>query len=289
MTEHVERTDAPRLGDPIMVAAFEGWNDAGSAASGALEHLESVWNATEVVALDPEDYYDFQVNRPHVVLDGDRRSIIWPTTRLLTARPPGHDRDVVLVHGIEPNIRWRAYTEELVDHGKRLGVETVITLAALLAEVPHTRPVPVSGSALDPEHRDRLGLERSTYEGPTGIVGVLQSACTAEGLPAVSFWAAVPHYVASVACPKATVALLRRVEDVLDVSVPLGDLPEQAKTWQESANELVSKDDEIGEYVRQLEQSKDTAELPEASGEFIAREFERYLRRQQEHGPGGES
>jgi predicted ATP-grasp superfamily ATP-dependent carboligase len=273
-----------------MIAAFEGWNDAGSAASNALEHLESVWDATEVVAMDPEDYYDFQVNRPHVVLDGDRRSIVWPTTRLFTARPPGRDREVVVVHGIEPNIRWRAYSQELVDHAKRLGVRMVITLAALLAEVPHTRPVPVSGSAPDRRLRERLGLEPSTYEGPTGIVGVLQDACTSAGLPAVSFWAAVPHYVASVSCPKATIALLRQVEEMLDLAVPLGDLPEQAKTWQESADELVSKDDEIGEYVRQLEQSKDTAELPEASGEFIAREFERYLRRQQEHGPGsGES
>ncbi len=269
-----------------MIAAFEGWNDAGSAASGALEHLESVWDATEIAALDPEDYYDFQVNRPQVVLEGAERSIIWPTTRLFAARPPGNDRNIIVVHGIEPNIRWRAYSHELVDHAERLGVGTVITLAALLAEVPHSRPVPVSGSAVDPKLREQLRLEPSSYEGPTGIVGVLQDACTRAGMAAVSFWAAVPHYVASVSCPKATLALLRQVEEMLDVAVPLGDLPEQAKTWQESADELVSKDEEIAEYVHQLEESKDTAELPEASGEFIAREFERYLRRQQEHGPG---
>jgi hypothetical protein len=136
----------PRLVEPIMIAAFEGWNDAGSAASGALDHLESVWESTEIASLDPEDYYDFQVNRPHVVLDDGERSIIWPTTRLSTARPPGHHRDILLVRGIEPNIRWRAYSTELIDYGKRLGVEMVITLGALLAEAPHTRPVPVSGS-----------------------------------------------------------------------------------------------------------------------------------------------
>jgi proteasome assembly chaperone (PAC2) family protein len=276
-----------RLVEPIMIAAFEGWNDAGSAASGALDHLESVWESTEIASLDPEDYYDFQVNRPHVVLDDGERSIIWPTTRLSTARLPGHHRDILLVRGIEPNIRWRAYSTELIDYGKRLGVEMVLTLGALLAEAPHTRPVPVSGSVLDHELAERLGLEQSSYEGPTGIVGVFQDACATAGLPAVSFWAAVPHYVASVPCPKATVALLRRIEDMLDISVPLGDLPEETRIWQQGADELAAKDEEIGEYVRQLEESKDTADLPEATGEFIAREFERYLRRQQEHGGSG--
>lgn len=270
-----------------MIAGFEGWNDAGSAASGALDHLESVWDATEIASLDPEDYYDFQVNRPHVVLEDGQRSIVWPTTRLSVARPPGHHRDVVIVRGIEPNIRWRAYSAELIDYGRRLGVEMVITLGALLAEAPHTRPVPISGSVLDAELAERLGLDQSSYEGPTGIVGVFQDACAAAKLPAVSFWAAVPHYVASVPCPKATVALLRRIEDMLDLAVPLGDLPEEAKAWQQGADELAAKDEEIGEYVRQLEESKDTADLPEATGEFIAREFERYLRRQQEHGGAG--
>jgi predicted ATP-grasp superfamily ATP-dependent carboligase len=195
------------------------------------------------------------------------------------ARIPLATRDVVLVHGIEPSMRWRSFTQELLGAARDLGVEMVVTLGALLADTPHTRPVPVSGTSSDPDIAARMGYEPSTYEGPTGIVGVLQDACTKAGIPAVSLWAAVPHYVAQPPCPKATLALLGRIEDLLDVPVPLGDLHEEARAWQLGVDELAAEDDEIQAYVRQLEEAVDTAELPEASGDAIAREFERYLRR----------
>ncbi len=288
-TRVIELDGVPELVDPVLVAAFEGWNDAADAATGAVDHLEEVWGATPFAALDPEDYYDFQVNRPMVSLgeDGGRR-LSWPSTRLSFARVPGSKRDIVLVRGIEPNIRWRSFTAELLGYCHDLGVEMVVTLGALLADCPHTRPIPVTGTASDPAVAGSLGLEQSRYEGPTGIVGVLQDACTNAGIPAVSVWAAVPHYVAQPPCPKATVALLRRVEDLLDIPVPLGELPEDSRAWQRGVDELASEDSEVADYVRSLEQAKDTAELPEASGDAIAKEFERYLRRRDGGpGPGG--
>ena len=270
----------PDLVNPVLVAAFEGWNDAGDAASGAVEHLAQVWQATEVAALDPEDYYDFQVNRPEVTIDeGGSRQIVWPTTRLSVARVPLATRDVVLLHGIEPSMRWRAYVEEVLGAARDLGVEMIVTLGALLADTPHTRPVPVTGTSTEAAMSTQFGYEPSTYEGPTGIVGILQEACGHAGIPAVSLWAAVPHYVAQPPCPKATLALLARIEDLLDVPVPLGDLPEEARAWQDGVAELAAEDEEVAEYVRQLEEARDTADLPEASGEAIAREFERFLRR----------
>ncbi len=268
------------LTDPVLVAAFEGWNDAGDAATGAVEHLEEVWEARAVVEVDPDEYYDFQVNRPSVSLvDGATRRITWPTTRFSVCRPAGATRDVVLVRGLEPNMRWRAFCEELLEITRELGVRTVVTLGALLADSPHTRPVPVNGSASDPAHAAALGLERSRYEGPTGIVGVFQDACATAGMPSLSFWAAVPHYVPQPPCAKATVALLRRVEDLLDIPVPLTDLPERARTWERQVDELAAEDTEIGEYISTLEDREPETDLPEASGEAIAKEFERYLRR----------
>jgi proteasome assembly chaperone (PAC2) family protein len=265
---------------PVLVAAFEGWNDAADAASGAVEHLERAWRARPIGAIDPDEYYDFQVNRPTVALtEGLTRRIEWPTSRLLVARPPGGDRDVVLIHGLEPNMRWRGFCEELVAGIHALGVELVVTLGALLADSPHTRPVPVTGTAGDPALAARLRLERSRYEGPTGIVGVFQDACTRADVAAVSLWAAVPHYVAQPPCPKATLALLHRVEDLLEVRVPLGDLPERAVAWERTVNELASEDAEVAEYVRALESREPEVDLPEASGDAIAAEFERYLRR----------
>ena len=275
----------PDLVNPVMLCAFEGWNDAGDAASSAVLHLEEVWAATQIAEIDPEDYYDFQVNRPEVVIEEGVRSITWPTTRLSVARIPLATRDVVLVHGIEPSMRWRTFTEEILGAARDLGVEMIVTLGALLADSPHTRPVPVSGTASDSEIALRLGYEPSSYEGPTGIVGVLQDACAAAGIPAVSLWAAVPHYVAQPPCPKATLALLARIEDLLDVPVPLGDLPEESRAWQIGVDELAGDDDEIAQYVRTLEEVVDTAELPEASGDAIAREFERYLRRRSTEPP----
>ncbi len=275
-----EQQALPSLRDPVMIAAFEGWNDAGEAASGAIEHLEDVWDARPLAALDPESYHDFQVTRPMVSLDDEgRRRITWPTTRLSWARPPGAARDVVLVRGIEPSMRWRTFTEEVLGFAEALDVSLLVTLGALLADVPHTRPIPVSTTTEDGTLIERLALERSRYEGPTGIVGVLHDASAQAGLPGLSMWAAVPHYVGQSPSPKATLALLRRVEELLDVTVPLGELPEDARAWERGVDELAEEDGEIGEYVRQLEEAKDTAELPEATGEAIAREFERYLRR----------
>jgi len=275
----------PELVDPVMLCAFEGWNDAGDAASGAVLHLEEVWAATQIAEVDPEDYYDFQVNRPEVVIEDGERSITWPTTRISVARIPLATRDVVLVAGIEPSMRWRAFTAELLGIARELGVEMVVTLGALLADTPHTRPVPVSGTSSDESISVRMGYEPSTYEGPTGIVGVLQDACATAGIPAVSLWAAVPHYVAQPPCPKATLALLARIEDLLDVPVPLADLPEESRAWQIGVDELAGEDEEIAAYVHQLEEVVDTAELPEASGDAIAREFERYLRRRSTEPP----
>jgi proteasome assembly chaperone (PAC2) family protein len=269
-----------------MVAAFEGWNDAGDAASAAVKHLDRTWKATHLGALDPEDYYDFQVNRPVVWLDGGVRNITWPTTHVSVARQGGKPHDIVLIQGIEPNMRWKAFCEELLDYARSLDVKMVVTLGALLADAPHTRPVPVSGTTSDPALARRLGVDQSRYEGPTGIVGVLQETCARAQIPAVSLWASVPHYVAQPPSPKATLALLHQLEDLLDVTVPLGDLAEEARAWQVGVDELAAEDSEVADYVRALEEAKDTAELPEASGEAIAREFERYLRRRGEHPEG---
>ena len=271
----------PPLRDPLLVAAFEGWNDAGEAATDAIAHLAAVWQAEEVAALDPDDYYDFQVNRPMVrLVDGLTRRISWPTTRFLVARPPDGPRDLVLVRGVEPNMRWRSFCEEVLAVATALHVREVVTLGALLADTPHTRPVPVSGTSSHPDLAAQLGLEQSRYEGPTGIVGVLQEACERQQVPAVSFWAAVPHYVHQPPCPKATVALLRRGEDLLDATVPLGELPEQAREWERQVDELAAEDEDVAEYVAQLEEREPEEDLPEASGEAIAKEFERFLRRQ---------
>ena len=269
------------LRDPILVAAFEGWNDAADAASGVIDHLLEVWDSTLVAVMDPEDFYDFQMNRPLIETDerGHRR-ITWPSTQLSVVSPPGSLRDVILLRGIEPNMRWRQFCAELLAAAEELEVSLVVTFGALLADSPHTRPIPVTGSSTEPDISDVLGLEESHYEGPTGIVGVFQDACVRADMPAVSFWAAVPHYVAQPPCPKATLALLGQLEELLDISIPHGDLEEESRAWERGVTELAEEDAEIGEYVRALEESRDTAELPEASGEAIAREFERFLKRQ---------
>jgi len=279
------------LTSPVAIAGFEGWNDAGEAASGVVNHLGIAWQATPIGALDPEEFYDFQVNRPVIEIeDGRTQRLIWPTTRISLARaePSGLPRDVVLVHGIEPNMRWRAFCDEIVGALTDLGVELVIMLGALLAEAAHTRPVPVSVGSSNTKLMADTGVGRVDYKGPTGIVGVLQHACNGAGIPAVSLWAQVPHYVAQPPSPKATLALLRSVEDILDIPLPLADLPEEARAWERGVDELAQQDAEVAEYVRTLEEAKDAAELPEASGDAIAREFERYLRRRGSTGePGG--
>lgn len=279
--------ERPELVEPVVVCAFEGWNDAGDAATAAIEHLQLTWEATELSEIDPDDYYDFQVTRPTVrMVDGVTRRVEWPTTRLSVCRPPGASRDIVLVHGIEPNMRWRKFCAELIGQFEELGVTTVVTLGALLADTPHTRPVPVTGTAYDATSAAQFGLERSKYEGPTGIVGVLQDACVQAGVPAISIWAAVPHYVSQPPSPKATLALLHRVEEILDVEVPLGDLPDQAEEWQRTVSEMAEEDEDVRNYVRALEERGDAdLALNETSGDAIAAEFERYLRRRRP-GPG---
>ncbi|MER7517637.1 PAC2 family protein [Streptomyces sp. NPDC126499] len=284
----IELEGVPELIDPVMVAAFEGWNDAGDAASAAVAHLDREWKGEVFAALDAEDYYDFQVNRPTVWLDGGVRKITWPTTRLSVVRIGGEKpRDLVLVRGIEPSMRWRSFCNELLGFAHELGVEMVVILGALLGDTPHTRPVPVSGVTSDPDLARTMELEETRYEGPTGIVGILQEACTHAGVPAVSLWAAVPHYVSQPPNPKATLALLNRLEDLIGLHIPLGELPEDARAWQLGVDQLAAEDSEVAEYVQTLEEARDTAELPEASGEAIAREFERYLRRRDPgSGPG---
>jgi hypothetical protein len=274
----------------VVIAAFEGWNDAGEAASAAVTHLSSTWEATAIGEIDPEDYYDFQVTRPVLeVADGQTRRLTWPTTRLAVAHPAGLGRDAVLVHGIEPNMRWRGFCRDLVDGFSKLGAELVILVGALLADSPHTRPVPVTVAASDEKLATAMQIDPVDYQGPTGIVGVLQDVCTEAGIAAVSLWAAVPHYVAQPPSPKATLALLRGVEDMLDASLPLGDLQDEARAWERGVDELAEQDTEVADYVRALEEAKDATDLPEASGDAIAREFERYLRRRGDRGEHGGS
>ncbi|MFC7752652.1 PAC2 family protein [Tsukamurella soli] len=283
-------TSYPRLTRPILIAAFEGWNDAGDAASSAVEHLELIWDAEMIAEIDSDDFYDFQVNRPTIKqVDGVTRAIEWPSTTLSYCRPPGSDRDVVLLRGIEPNFRWRAFCDQLIDIFRELGIDTAVILGALLADTPHTRPVPVTGTGYDEDSAKRFALEQNRYEGPTGITGVLQDACVRSGVPAISFWAAVPHYVSQPPNPKATVALLRRVEQVLELSVPLGELPTRAQEWEEAVSEMTADDDEVADYVRGLEERGDAETemrnaATEIDGDAIAAEFEKYLRRR--GGPG---
>ncbi len=277
----------PVLRSPVVVAAFEGWNDAGDAATAVVEHLELQWRAEPVAVLDPDEYYDFQVNRPTVSLvEGLTRRIEWPSTRTSSCSPPGAERDVVLVRGIEPNMKWRGFCDELLELFHALGVEFVVLLGALLADMPHTRQFPVTGVASDPELVERYELQQTKYEGPTGIVGVLHEACGRAEIPAVSFWAQVPHYVSQPPCPKATLALLHRLENVLDLRVPMGELAEQAAAWETTVNELANADTEMAEYVRALEQRDGETQPPPSSGEDLAREFEKFLRRGGDPNPG---
>ena len=269
----------PELRDPIMIASFEGCNDAGETATSVTEHLATVWQATPVAAIDPEDYYDFQVNRPRVLTEGGRRRVEWPTTRILHARSTPLDRDVLLVQGIEPSTRWRSFTTELLEFATTAKVGLLVTLGGLLADVPHTRPIPVTASSDDPGVRRRYDVEASSYEGPTGIIGVIADAAAQSGVPSLSCWAAVPHYAGGVPSPKATLGLVSKLEDLLGVLIPHGDLDEQSRAWEHGVDELAESDEEVADYVHSLEEAQDTADLPEATGDAIAKEFERYLRR----------
>jgi predicted ATP-grasp superfamily ATP-dependent carboligase len=272
-----------------MVCAFQGWNDAGDAASSAVSFLSSALDASRFARVDSEEFYDFQTNRPLVRFDnGKQREIVWPTVEVFEARAPRAPRDLVLVQGIEPSMRWRAFSSHLIDLAEALGVQVVVTLGALLGDVPHTRPVAMSGFASDPALVERLGMPSSSYEGPTGIVGVLHSACTSAGLPSASIWAAVPHYVAAASNPKAALALLRRLEGLIGVSVDVSELESAAADYERQVGLAVQSDPDIQAFVERLEQAAESEEdsSPEnvPSGDMIAREFQRFLR---QRGPEG--
>ena len=280
----------PLLRNPVMIMAFSGWNDAAEAASGAVEHLLSGWKdkkddvLPELIAeVESEDFYDFQVNRPQVSIDDSAiRSITWPSTQVFGLAVPSMNRDLLIVTGVEPSMRWKSFTSDLLDLADDLEVSLVVSLGSLLADTPHSRPITVTGTGAHPTIADRLGVSVSKYEGPTGILGIVQDACMRRGIDAISLWAAVPHYAASSPSPKATLALINTLEEFLDISIPLSDLPERSDAWEKEVNELAAEDAEVAEYVKALEESKDAAELPEVSGDSIAKEFERYLRRQKE-------
>ncbi|MFT3860901.1 PAC2 family protein [Micropruina sp.] len=262
---------------PAVVVAFGGWNDAGDAASGVIDHLAALTSARLAFALDPDDYYDFQVNRPsYTITSGGERTVQWPTTEVLVAPLP--QRDLVLIGGPEPNFHWRGFASALVSAIRTVKPEIVVMLGAMLTDSPHSRPVPVNGTASTQALADQVGLEMSSYEGPTGMVGVLASDCAVVGLPTASLWASVPHYVAEPPNPKATLALLDRLEDLLDTPLDPGDLPEQAASWENQVNDLASEDSEISAYISALEERRDENQ-PEPQGDAIAAEIQRYLRR----------
>jgi proteasome assembly chaperone (PAC2) family protein len=276
----------PELTRPVLIAAFRGWNDGAQAASLAAGYLAKTWEAERFADLDPEKFFDFQATRPHVSLeDGVTRRIDWPETAFYHARPDGLDRDVVLLLGIEPNLRWRTFTELLIGLVRELGVEMMITLGALLADVPHTRPSPVTGSASDPELVRKLGLSSSRYEGPTGIVGVLHDACRQVDIPSASLWAAVPHYVSLTPSPRAAVALCERLGSLIGFEIDVEELEEAAQSYEEQVSEAVASDEETASYVEELERRVDSLEEEEGelpSGDALAAELTRFLREQDE-------
>jgi proteasome assembly chaperone (PAC2) family protein len=273
--------ERPELERPVLVAAFRGWNDGAQGATLALGFLAQAWAAERFADVDPEEFFDFQVTRPHVALvDGVTRRVDWPETAFYHAPLPGAGRDVVLLLGIEPNMRWRTFTETIVETAKQLGVELVVTLGALLADVPHTRSAPVTGSATDPALVAELGLGASRYEGPTGIVGVLHDACRAQQIPSASLWAAVPHYASLAASPKAALALCDRFASLVGADVELAELERAAEAYEAQVSEAVNENEETADYVRGLEERRDALgdELDLPSGDTLAAELTRFLR-----------
>jgi hypothetical protein len=267
----------------IVIAAFGGWNDAAASATDVIDHLIEVWNGTEYFEVQRDDFYDYTYNRPEVStnLEGIRE-IEWPGTKIYKATTESlPTTQIFLVQGDEPSMRWENFSNSILDQVGNNPSTILITLGAMLAEVPHTRPVPVNGATINKELQDLTGYTMSNYEGPTGILSVLASQAERRGVAAASIWAALPHYVGAPPCPKATLALIRGLEDILNISIPVLELVEDARAWQTGVEELAIEDEEVAEYIRSLEESQDTAELPEASGEAIAREFERYLRRRE--------
>jgi proteasome assembly chaperone (PAC2) family protein len=274
--------DIPQLRSPVLVCAFRGWNDAAAAASTALGAIASSLDAEQIAAVDPEDYFDFQATRPTISLDeGQTRRIDWPENNLIAVQVPTADRDLVLLDGTEPNLRWRTFSETIATAADALGVEMVVTLGALIAEVAHTLPVPITGLASNQELVDELELERSSYEGPTGIVGVVHDLCRQSGIQSASLWAAVPHYVAAVPNPKAALALLRRLEGLTGIAVEASELEEETTDYEEQIGRAVAANPEIEELVSRIEAEQ--VDLLSAEGELpsadtLAREFQRFLR-----------
>jgi proteasome assembly chaperone (PAC2) family protein len=276
----------PRLRSPVMVCAFKGWNDAGEAASAALSFIHGSFEAAEVARIDPEDYYDFTAVRPTVRLtEGRAREIDWPKNHISVAEVPGAEGDLVMLQGVEPSLHWRRFTDSVIGTARELNVRMVITLGALLADVPHSRPVSITGIGSDRSLVERLGFDPPNYEGPTGIVGVLQHACAAAGLPAASLWASVPHYVAASPNPKVALALVRGFEGITGVAVDAGELESAAEEYERQVTAAVASDPEIKAFVERLENAMDevSAENPPDEGNLpsadtIASDFQRFLR-----------
>lgn len=274
--------DLPHLRSPILVCAFRGWNDAAAAASTALGSIATSLDAELIARIDPEEYFDFQSTRPMISLDeGQTRRIDWPENNLYAVRVPSADRDLVLLNGTEPNLRWRTFSETIATAADALGIDMIVTLGALIAEVSHTLPVPITGLASSQDLVDELELERSNYEGPTGIVGVVHDLCRQSGMDSASLWAAVPHYVAAVPNPKAALALLRRLEGLTGIAVEASELEEETADYEEQIGRAVAANPEIEELVSRIEAEQvdllsEEGELPNA--DTIAREFQRFLR-----------
>ena len=281
----------PELRRPVMVAAFRGWNDGGQGASLAGGYLAKQWAAERFAEIDPESFYDFQATRPHVSLeDGMTRKLDWPDNGFFHAPIPGTDRDAVIMLGTEPNLRWRTFAQHVLGLGQELGVERVVTFGSLLADVPHTRPAPVTAAATDEALMEELGLEPSRYEGPTGIVGVLLDACRNAGIPSLSLWAAVPHYVSLAPSPRAALSLVRRFGELLEIDVDVEELEQAADEYSGQVSEAVSADADTAAYVEELERRVDmlSAEEDLPSGDTLAAELTRFLREREEQDDGDE-
>jgi len=287
MADELRISTRPDLRSPVLVCAFRGWNDGGQGATLAANFLATAWKAERFADIDPENFFDFQVTRPNVSLvDGATRRLEWPETTFMHAPIPGLERDSVILLGIEPNLRWRRFGELVAGLAEEVGVELVVTLGSLLADVPHTRPSPVTGSASDQHLIEELGLERSRYEGPTGIVGVLHDAFYRRGIPAVSLWAAVPHYVSLAPSPRAALALCDRLGSLLGASIDTSELEEASDKYAEQVSQAVATDEETSAYVEELEQRSDEIAAQDVSGETLAAELTRFLR-ERERGNGG--
>jgi proteasome assembly chaperone (PAC2) family protein len=282
-------TSRPQLRDPVLVAAFTGWNDAGDAASDAVAWLAAHYAARPFASIDSDEHYDYQSNRPEVeIVDGVTRRISWPTLEFSAAPGAGAGRDLVLLSGPEPNLRWRAFCATVLEVARETGCRTIVTFGALLADTPHSAPIHITGSTTDPSMMEQLGLEPSRYEGPTGIVGVLHDTCRNAGLTSASFWAPVPHYVATPPNPPATRALLDGFATFIGATLDLRELGVAAEAWRTRVDSAVAGDDEMRDYVRALEDQRDSPEADEdadviediPSGDDLAEAFEEYLREQ---------